>query len=137
MKSRETTIYSKNDANGVRTDVMTPAQRSRCMSRIKGRNTGPELCLRRALWIKGYRYRLKVSLLGQPDLVFVGKRLVIFVDGCFWHGCPDHGVRPKSNQQFWHTKIRGNIERDARVTASLEAQGWRVLRVWEHDIEAD
>jgi len=116
---------------------MTPEQRSRCMSLIRAKNTGPELLLRKALWADGLRFRLKSSLLGRPDIVFLGKRLAIFVDGCFWHGCPHHGVRPKTNRDFWRKKLSANISRDARVTERLRADGWHVLRIWEHEIEAN
>lgn len=118
-------------------DVMTPEQRSRCMSHIRGRNTKPELLLRRALWAKGYRYRINSKLPGRPDLIFSRKRLAIFVDGCFWHGCPIHGTFPKTNSAFWKKKIQGNIERDNRVNRELERAGWEVLRFWEHEVEQD
>lgn len=116
------------------TDVMTPAQRSRCMSRIRGKNTKPELALRKALWAKGLRYRIHYNLPGRPDIVFPGKRVAVFVDGCFWHGCPEHGVHPKTNASFWKQKIAGNIERDSRVTSELKSLGWVVLRFWEHEV---
>jgi len=104
------------------------------MSRIKGKNTGPELALRKSLWKRGLRYRLHYQVPGRPDVAFPGKRVAVFVDGCFWHGCPAHGVSPKSNAEFWKLKIRGNIERDQRVTSELENKGWRVLRFWEHEV---
>lgn len=116
-------------------DVMTPEQRSRCMSRIKGSNTGPELMLRRALWVRGWRYRLRTNVLGHPDLVFKGQKLVVFIDGCFWHGCKIHGVSPRSNRQFWENKLRANIVRDQKVTTSLRRAGWKVMRFWGHDID--
>lgn len=118
-----------------RFDVMTQEQRSRCMSRIQGRNTGPELMLRRALWRRGWRYRVRTKLLGRPDLVFRKRMTVIFIDGCFWHGCPRHGVSPKANSVFWERKLRANVMRDRRVTKSLRKEGWVVLRFWEHDVE--
>lgn len=118
-------------------DVMTSEQRSRCMSQIKGKNTGPEMRLRKALWAVGLRYRLNYSLPGKPDIVFPGKKLVVFVDGCFWHGCPRHAVFPKKNREFWETKIKGNIARDLKVNAALNALGWRVFRIWEHEIKAN
>lgn len=118
-----------------RTDVMTVEQRSQCMSRIRGKDTGPEMKLRLALWSRGLRYRLHYNIPGRPDVVFPGKRIAIFVDGCFWHGCPLHGVRPKTNAVFWHSKIQGNIRRDAKVTKILGQLGWCVFRFWEHQIE--
>lgn len=116
-------------------DVMTPEQRSRCMSRIRSTKTGPEMRLRQALWARCLRYRLNRKLPGKPDLVFVGARLAVFVDGCFWHGCPVHGTSPKSNQSYWTPKIARNRERDAIVSATLQSTGWTVLRFWEHEIE--
>lgn len=104
------------------------------MSRIRGKDTGPELILRRGLWAQGLRYRLVNKLPGRPDVVFPGAKVAVFVDGCFWHGCPLHAVRPKANAEFWKNKLDANIARDARVTGELEAMGWTVLRFWEHEI---
>jgi len=104
------------------------------MSRIRGRDTGPELVLRKALWARGLRYRIENKLPGRPDIVFRGAKVAVFVDGCFWHGCPLHAVRPKGNAEFWRKKLDANIERDARVSAELSELGWTVLRVWEHEI---
>lgn len=116
-------------------DVLTAEQRSYCMSQIKGKNTKPELALRKALWSLGYRYRVKNRLPGKPDLVFASLRTVIFVDGCFWHKCPDHFVQPKTRPQFWLDKINGNVVRDCRNNESLRAEGWQVIRIWEHEIK--
>lgn len=118
-------------------DVMTPEQRSHCMSRIRGKNTKPEIALRKALWARGMRYRLRSRLLGRPDIVFPGQHIAIFVDGCFWHGCPEHGVRPKSNSEFWKNKLATNAERDRQVNVRLVEHGWAVLRFWEHEILND
>jgi DNA mismatch endonuclease (patch repair protein) len=105
------------------------------MSRIRGSNTTPERVLGRALWRLGHRYRLRTKgLVGRPDLVFRKRRLVVFVDGCFWHGCPEHYVRPRSRMAFWSGKLRENVLRDIRQTADLQKAGWRVLRVWEHEV---
>jgi DNA mismatch endonuclease (patch repair protein) len=105
------------------------------MSRIRGSNTTPERVLGRALWKLGHRYRLRTrGLAGRPDLVFPTLRVVIFVDGCFWHGCPEHYVRPRSRTTFWASKLRENVLRDIRQTAELHNAGWRVLRVWEHEV---
>lgn len=107
------------------------------MARIRGRDTGPELSLRRKAWALGLRYRLQFRIgHTRPDLVFVGARLAVFVDGCFWHSCPLHSTVPKSNQEFWEQKLRRNRERDAETTHRLETNGWRVLRFWEHEIKA-
>jgi DNA mismatch endonuclease (patch repair protein) len=118
-------------------DVLTPAQRSLCMSRIRGKDTKPERILRTALWSLGLRYRLHHALPGRPDVVFPMQRIAIFVDGCFWHGCPQHGAQPKTNSDFWKEKLRRNAERDGKVSAALEAEGWTVLRFWEHEIKED
>lgn len=105
------------------------------MSRIKARNTGPELRLRRTLYKTGVRgYRLSYDLPGKPDLVFIRKRLAVFIDGCFWHKCPIHFVRPETRTEFWINKIDGNVRRDGAVNAKLKEAGWRVLRFWEHEI---
>lgn len=118
-------------------DVMTRDQRSRCMSRIRGRDTLPELAVRRLVWAKGLRYRTKSKLPGRPDMVFSSARLAVFVDGCFWHKCPIHSVAPKQHAEFWRVKINGNVQRDKRVTSELKRLGWSVMRIWEHRIEAD
>jgi len=118
-------------------DVMTPEQRSQCMSRIKGKNTSPEILLRKALWRKGFRYRLHAKLPGKPDISFKSERLAVFVDGCFWHGCPIHGIKPKTNRIFWTRKIQGNLARDKKVIKELRKMGWRVIRVWEHEINVN
>jgi len=126
-----------SDQEDSHADVMTPAQRSWCMSRIRGKDTKPELLLRRALWRKGARYRVHSRLPGRPDILFIGKRIAVFVDGCFWHGCPVHGTKPRSNSDFWKNKIEGNIARDVRITNKLKQEGWTVLRCWEHEVCMD
>lgn len=109
--------------------------RSEQMARIRARNTKPEALLRRLLWARGLRYRLHLRVEGcRPDLVFKGPRVAVFVDGCFWHGCPDHYVRPRTRDRFWREKLLSNVERDVRQTRELENQGWRVCRVWEHEV---
>src|ERR1700731_2708856 len=114
-------------------DVLTPEQRSFNMSRIRGRDTKPELILRRGLHTLGFRFRLhRKDLPGRPDLVFPARRTVIFVHGCFWHGhhCPMCRM-PVTRSAFWQTKIEGNRNRDRRAISDLVAAGWRVLVVWE------
>jgi len=108
------------------------------MSRIKGSNTKPETLLRKALWSLGVRYRLGVRIgRMRPDLVFKKAKLAVFVDGCFWHGCPEHYTPPRSRAGFWAKKLKENVERDIRQTLELERAGWRVLRIWEHQVEID
>lgn len=114
-------------------DVLTPEQRSFNMSRIRGRNTKPEMTLRCGLHALGFRFRLhRRDLPGRPDLVFTSRRAVIFVHGCFWHGhdCPMCRL-PATRPEFWAGKIAGNRRRDQRAVYELRAAGWRVLVVWE------
>ena len=109
--------------------------RSQQMARIKARDTEPERLLRSALWSRGHRYRLHAEThVGKPDVVFPGRRVAVFIDGCFWHGCPDHYVRPTTNCPFWAAKLVENVQRDHNQTLELEARGWLVVRVWEHSI---
>jgi DNA mismatch endonuclease (patch repair protein) len=89
------------------------------------------------LWKRGIRYRLHPKLPGRPDFVIVFARVAIFVDGCFWHSCPDHGSTPTTNREFWVKKLAGNVVRDRRVDAELASAGWRVARIWEHSVETD
>ena len=114
-------------------DTLTSAQRSAAMAAVQGKNTKPELVVRRLLYGLGYRYRLHVKdLPGRPDIVFRKRRCVVFVNGCFWHGhdCP-RGRGPSSNVEFWRRKIGKNRKRDSRVTDDLGKDGWRVLTVWQ------
>jgi len=104
------------------------------MSRIRGENTKPELMLRKALRAAGMRYRLKNKLPGRPDIIFPGKRVAVFVDGCFWHRCPEHFQAPLRNALFWDDKISRNEKRDRKVDEQLSAMGWRILRIWEHEV---
>ena len=120
------------------TDVLTEEQRRLNMSRIRARDTGPELRLRKVLSRMGIRgYRLNYKLTGKPDLVFVGKRLVVFIDGCFWHKCPMHFTQPETRTEFWMNKIDSNVRRDNMVNAKLKEAGWLVMRFWEHEIKED
>ncbi|MHC1789003.1 very short patch repair endonuclease [Solidesulfovibrio sp.] len=124
-------------ADDERTDVLTEEQRRRCMAANKGKNTKPELRLRKKLWSLGLRYRIGHKLPGKPDIVFVSRRLVIFIDGCFWHRCPEHFQMPKTNRDFWEKKIARNVARDAQVNEQLAAAGWQVMRIWEHELRQD
>ena len=116
---------------------MHPDTRSRVMSRIRGRDTRPELYVRKALWREGFRYRLNVRQLpGTPDLVFARYRVALFVHGCFWHqhGCP-RTSRPSSNQDYWERKLSRNTARDAQSQAKLEKMGWTVFTIWECNLQ--
>ena len=117
-------------------DVMSSAARRALMARIRGRDTLPEVTLGRVLWALGLRYRLHRRVVGsRPDFVFVGARVAVFVDGCFWHVCPDHFVMPVTNQKYWRPKLNRNKERDSENSARLRRAGWKVIRIWEHEIE--
>ncbi|GIX33147.1 MAG: very short patch repair endonuclease [Lysobacterales bacterium] len=110
---------------------------SRRMARVRQRGTDVEIELRRALHALGLRYRLQVPLSRKPrrvaDIVFIGARVAVFVDGCFWHGCPLHATWPKENAGFWRAKIEANRARDADTTRRLRELGWEVIRVWSHE----
>lgn len=114
-----------------------PKSRSQLMASVRQRDTKPELTLRRALWAAGCRYRKQAALPGRPDIAFPGARLAVFVDGCYWHGCPRHYSSPATNRPFWVEKLRANIERDQRKDVELAALGWRCLHLWECEIEED
>lgn len=121
-----------------RTDVFTALQRSAVMARVKGRDTRPELVLRRLLHGAGYRYRLHLKdLPGRPDLGFTRRRAALFVHGCFWHGhdCSRGARAPKTNAAYWSAKIGRNRARDAAVQAALAARGWTPLVVWECELK--
>ena len=110
-------------------------------SNLSRRDTSPEMELRRALWRIGLRYRVQYKVPGIPrrkvDIAFPGKKVAVQVDGCFWHGCPEHGMVPVSHAEYWEPKLARNVERDAETTAMARAEGWRVLRIWEHVSAAD
>ena len=121
-------------------DTIDPVRRSKNMARIRGRDTKPEIRLRSALFRDGMRYRVcRLDLPGKPDIVFPRQRLAVQVRGCFWHqheGC-DGGRLPKSNLQYWQPKLSGNARRDRVKDEALTALGWRVLVVWECELETD
>jgi DNA mismatch endonuclease (patch repair protein) len=107
------------------------------MSRQATRDTDPEARIRRRLHADGLRYRVHVRPLPQlrrtADIVFTRRRVAVFVDGCFWHGCPVHATKPKRNAEWWAAKIEANVKRDAETDRLLEGAGWVVVRVWEHE----
>lgn len=107
------------------------------MQRVRQKDTSAELALRRALHALGLRYRIQVPVSTKPrrvaDITFGGPRVAVFVDGCFWHGCPEHATWPKQNADFWRAKIAANQERDRDTDARLRAEGWEVVRIWAHE----
>ena len=119
------------------TDVHDAATRSYNMAMIRRSDTKPEVLLRKALWGRGLRYRLNSTLPGRPDLVFPRFEATVFVDGCFWHACPQHLKWPKNNALFWKKKIKANKKRDDTVNRQLLSLGWHVIRIWEHEIRSD
>lgn len=118
-------------------DMFTIEQRSEIMRRVKSKNTSLERRVRSALHKRGLRYRLGYPLPGNPDIVFVRARLAVFVDSCFWHGCPEHCRMPEHNRQYWQRKIERTMARDLGNVEVYRQLGWRMLRVWEHDLKRD
>jgi DNA mismatch endonuclease (patch repair protein) len=118
-------------------DTLTKTQRSYCMARIRSKNTGPEKALIaeiRSRRLKGYR--LHCNLPGKPDIYFQRARLAVFVDGCFWHGCPKCYVRPSTNRDFWTAKVTRNQQRAKNVAVELRKEEVGIIRLWEHQIRA-
>jgi len=111
------------------------------MSRLRQRDTGPEKALRSELHSRGLRFRVhKAPLQGlrsRADIVFGPDRVAVYVDGCFWHSCPEHGTMPKANAEFWERKLERNRQRDAETDSRLREHGWEVVRVWEHEEVVD
>ena len=119
-------------------DTFTPLERSRIMATVKStHNRSTELRLLAALEqspLRGWEHQ-PPAILGKPDFVFGRKKVAVFVDGCFWHGCPRCYRRPKSSRTYWDDKLKRNVRRDNRVRAQLRREGWSVLRVWEHSLK--
>ena len=111
------------------------------MSRQLSKNTAAELAVRRLLHAAGLRYRVEYPVPGMArrriDVAFPGAKLAILIDGCFWHGCPEHATHPKANAEWWRNKLDRNMARDRETTEHLVAQGWTVLRFWEHEAPQD
>jgi DNA mismatch endonuclease (patch repair protein) len=117
---------------------VTSAGRSRNMAAIRRRDTRPEVALRSALHRLGFRFRKDYPIrangkLTRPDIVFTKRRIAIFVDGCFWHSCPQHGRPPRVNAEYWSPKLQRNVARDGEQTKALRSEGWVVVRFWEHE----
>ncbi len=106
------------------------------MKAVRRRDTKPEKVLRSELHARGLRFKIDAppepGLRGRADVVFPRARIAIYVDGCFWHSCPEHATIPKANREWWEAKLAANVERDKRVTRDLTDRGWQVLRIWEH-----
>ncbi len=121
-------------------DRFSKETRSRIMSKIRGKDTAPEILLRKELFRRGYRYSLRRRFPEhnfRPDIVMVSRKVCVFVDGCFWHRCPKCGKLPKSNKSYWYPKIKRNTERDREQDAFLKGKGWKSIRVWEHELNED
>ncbi|MCK9268580.1 MAG: very short patch repair endonuclease [Alkaliphilus sp.] len=119
-------------------DVMSREQRSRNMSRIRSKNTRPEIDVRKYLFSRGYRYRVNYNITGKPDIVFPKKKIAIFIHGCFWHlhGCK-YSTMPKTNKQFWENKLNRNKIRDKIVESRLDDEGWKIYTVWECELKEE
>ena len=112
----------------------TSKEVSQQMSRMPTKDSKPEIKLRKALYSEGLRYRIhRKDLPGKPDISFGPARVAVFVDGCYWHNCPEHGTIPKSNSEWWKEKFQRNQERDSRNDALLREMGWLPIHVWEHE----
>jgi len=118
-------------------DVFTQEKRSEVMSHIRSKgNKDTELTMihiMRSNHISGWRRNQPI--LGKPDFVFPKQKIALFVDGCFWHCCPEHSTKPKNNSEFWEKKLQGNQKRDAYVNEELTKMGWNVIRIWEHELK--
>jgi len=105
------------------------------MASIQGKNTRPEITIRKMLWQKGLRYRIhNKTIFGTPDISIKKKKLAVFIDGCFWHGCKRCYEEPKSNVKFWRKKIKDNRKRRTDVKSRLKSEGWKIIEMWEHEI---
>ncbi len=135
MGARDTNIRGAHDTSW----AGVPEARRNVMRANRRRDTGPERQLRSALHELGLRFRVDAPIRPsgersvRPDVVFPRRRVAVYVDGCFWHGCPEHWTRSRTNQVYWDEKVIANRERDHRTTAALERDGWTVLRYWEHE----
>src|SRR4051794_9890751 len=115
-----------------------PLTRSENMARIRAVDTEPEIQLRCELWRRGVRYRVEYRTPGgRADIALPARKIAIFIDGCFWHGCPEHYVRPRGPSEFWDRKLLENVTRDRRQTKGLLHAGWTPIRLWEHEVRED
>lgn len=121
-----------------RFDDLAPEVRTRTMKAIRSRDSQLERTIASALWRRGIRFRRNVrTLFGTPDLANRRRRLVVFLDSCFWHGCPEHYHVPRTNAEYWAAKVRRNRARDIEVTQWYQTRGWRIVRIWEHEVRLD
>jgi DNA mismatch endonuclease (patch repair protein) len=117
-------------------DIFNKRKRSEIMSKVKNKDSKIEVEFRKALWKEGFRYRKNATnYFGKPDLVLPKYKTVIFIDSCFWHGCPEHCKLPSSNEDFWKKKIKGNKKRDREVNKYYKEKGWKIIRIWEHNLK--
>ncbi len=115
-------------------DIFSKEKRSEIMSKVRGKNTGPELLLKGLLDGRVFRYHPE-GVPGSPDFANKKRKMAVFIDGCFWHGCPKCYREPDQNRMFWREKIARNRERDSRINRVLRKDGWKVIRIWEHQIK--
>jgi len=107
------------------------------MPRIRSENTGPELIIRRLLKKEGLKFKTGYKLKGKPDIIFSEHKTAVFIDGCFWHGCKKHRTFPQTRKNFWKEKINRNMQRDKDINRHYKKDGWKILRIWEHEIKKD
>lgn len=117
-------------------DKVSKEVRSKIMRAVHSNDTRMEEKFRKELFSRGVRFRKNVSdLPGKPDIAIKSKRVVIFLDSCFWHGCPEHLRQPKSNKNYWDKKVKLNVERDHKINSEYRIRGWKLVRIWEHEIK--
>ena len=118
------------------TDVFSKKKRSEIMSKVRSKDSKIEIKFRKALWKEGFRYRKNsTKYFGKPDLVLLKYKTVIFIDSCFWHSCKEHGTIPSTRKKFWTEKLEKNRQRDKEVNRYYKKEGWKIFRVWEHEIQ--
>ncbi len=116
-------------------DIFDKKKRSEIMSKIKGKETKLELKLRDALLEAGItEFKMHYNITGKPDFAFPEIKVALFLDSCFWHNCPKCGSKPQTNEEFWENKLKRNAQRDREVNRQLKGEGWKVIRVWEHEL---
>lgn len=116
-------------------DIFTKKKRSEVMSKVRHKDSKIEVAFRKKLWAEGFRYsKNSAKYFGKPDIALPKYKTVIFIDSCFWHGCKKHGSIPATRRKFWTEKIDRNIERDRKVSRYYKKQGWKIFRIWEHQI---